>query len=373
MPASTGPQNILVEPVELKILGGNNAVKIFGAKKNSDSGGNTTDLLTLQKYYNDLYLSNMETVTVDGKTRFVITGDEAEGLEFTNSKAVRMLQQNALTFVTNQTYPINIIVKKHLSSEIYLSKTTDNTGADLNAALYSNATTYDISIFVKDTNGDIYQSLVSSNLNNPLSDVTKWKFVWKYLGDLVDYVKIANYLTTFNIANKLLQLNSSGLVNMNLLPNAYVVGEYRSLATSTTPSGFLVCDGAAISRTTYASLFAVIGTNFGVGNGSTTFNLPDFRGRVFGMAGQGSGLTNRTLGASVGTEAEALTTNHTAPHQHDVYPHAGYVGGTVQGASAGDVSTTVYLGKTSFTGGGQPHPNMQPTLFGGYIFIYTGV
>jgi microcystin-dependent protein len=47
--------------------------------------------------------------------------------------------------------------------------------------------------------------------------------------------------------------------------------------TDTPPSGFLLCNGDAVSRTTYANLFGVIGTTFGAGNGSTTFNLPDLR------------------------------------------------------------------------------------------------
>lgn len=50
------------------------------------------------------------------------------------------------------------------------------------------------------------------------------------------------------------------------------------MATNTTPTGYLKCNGAAVSRTTYASLFAVIGTTYGSGNGSTTFNVPDLRG-----------------------------------------------------------------------------------------------
>jgi microcystin-dependent protein len=56
-------------------------------------------------------------------------------------------------------------------------------------------------------------------------------------------------------------------------------GAMMDYAGATAPSGWLMCDGAAVSRTTYANLFAAIGTSYGVGNGSTTFNLPDFRGR----------------------------------------------------------------------------------------------
>lgn len=67
------------------------------------------------------------------------------------------------------------------------------------------------------------------------------------------------------------------------------VGSVIASAMNTTPNGYLICNGAAISRTTYAALFAVIGTMFGNGNGSTTFNLPDFRNRTLWGAGNNLG------------------------------------------------------------------------------------
>ena len=78
------------------------------------------------------------------------------------------------------------------------------------------------------------------------------------------------------------------------------------------PSGYLLCDGAAVSRSTYADLFAAIGTAYGAGNGTTTFNVPDMRGFV--PAGYKSGDANfGTLGGSAG----AATHTHTGPaHTH---------------------------------------------------------
>jgi len=58
------------------------------------------------------------------------------------------------------------------------------------------------------------------------------------------------------------------------------VGSYLLFAGKTLPTGYLLCNGAAVSRTTYAALFAVIGTTYGAGDGSTTFNLPNLDGRV---------------------------------------------------------------------------------------------
>lgn len=84
-------------------------------------------------------------------------------------------------------------------------------------------------------------------------------------------------------------------------------GDLKWSARPAAPAGWLLCDGAAISRTTYATLFAAIGTAFGAGDGSTTFNVPDLRGRAPIGAGAGTGLTNRTRGATLGEEAHRLT------------------------------------------------------------------
>lgn len=103
--------------------------------------------------------------------------------------------------------------------------------------------------------------------------------------------------------------------------SAVPVGSLMSYIGSTTPnSSWVLCNGSAISRTTYSSLFTVIGTTYGVGDGATTFNVPDLRGRVPVGFGQGTGLTNRTMAASGGSEA-------LASHNHSTLD-AGY-GSTV--------------------------------------------
>ena len=75
-------------------------------------------------------------------------------------------------------------------------------------------------------------------------------------------------------------------------------GMVNAFAGSTAPAGYLLCNGAAVSRTTYANLFAVIGTTYGAGNGTTTFNLPDLRGEFIRGFDAGRGVDNgRTLGS----------------------------------------------------------------------------
>ena len=93
-----------------------------------------------------------------------------------------------------------------------------------------------------------------------------------------------------------------------LLPAGMIV-QYGAAAA---PTGWLICDGTAVSRTTYATLFGIIGTTHGAGNGSTTFNLPDGRDRS--LRGKGSGTS---LGGTSGSDSVTLTLAQ-VDHQHTV-------------------------------------------------------
>lgn len=84
-------------------------------------------------------------------------------------------------------------------------------------------------------------------------------------------------------------------------------GSMAMFAGAAAPTGWLLCNGAAVSRTSNAALFAAIGTTFGAGDGSTTFNVPDLRGRAPIGAGTGPSLSARTLGATGGAETHQLT------------------------------------------------------------------
>jgi microcystin-dependent protein len=107
------------------------------------------------------------------------------------------------------------------------------------------------------------------------------------------------------------------------------VGQTVLWHTDTLPSGYLWANGEAVSRTTYAALFAIIGTTYGAGDGSTTFNLPDLCGRApFGsddmgaitlksrITNAGSGIVGTTLGASGGAESVTLTLAQSPAHTH---------------------------------------------------------
>lgn len=170
--------------------------------------------------------------------------------------------------------------------------------------------------------------------------------------------------------------------------------------------GWLVCDGRNVKRTAYKALFSAISDTFGAGDGSTTFTLPDLRGRVPAMTGTGPGLSNRRMGASTGTETHRLSTGEMPDHSHAgstsndgshthtssyyVYDRASaWACVYFSSPSNGECSNgnriidfnplTMNGGAHSHTvtinsaGSGSAHSNMQPTLFVGNFFIYSGV
>ncbi|MEQ8822745.1 MAG: tail fiber protein [Filomicrobium sp.] len=154
----------------------------------------------------------------------------------------------------------------------------------------------------------------------------------------------------------------------NAISGAFVqTGSIISWPHTTTPTGYLDCDGSAVSRTTYSELFDVIGTSYGSGDGSTTFNLPDYRGMIWRMWDNGAGVdpdaasrTDRgdgTTGDAVGTrQAEALKDhNHGITNLTGVTDNPGghqHGDGTLQAASAGTHSHTLNNIRNIGTGGG---------------------
>lgn len=113
------------------------------------------------------------------------------------------------------------------------------------------------------------------------------------------------YLKARNAANSgdinIVKVNASDAIEFASVPNIGVPpGVISPYGGSSAPANWLLCDGSAVSRTTYAALFAVVGTTFGVGDGSTTFNLPDLRQRFpLGKAASGTGSTLGGTGGNI--------------------------------------------------------------------------
>lgn len=130
---------------------------------------------------------------------------------------------------------------------------------------------------------------------------------------------------------------------------------------------WLYCNGQAVSRTDYSALFTMIGIQYGTGDGSTTFNVPDLRGRtVAGIDDSAARLTSTyfgvspTLGANGGSESHTLVAAELASHTHSITTRTGMASGA-GGIVQDNRSSTGGDATNANTGGDQPHKNVQPT------------
>ncbi len=173
---------------------------------------------------------------------------------------------------------------------------------------------------------------------------------------------------------------------MAILDSRLPTGSIKPFAGGTIPPGFLACDGSAVSRSAYAALFAAISTSFGPGDGSNTFNVPDFRGRVPIGSGQGPGLSNRPLGQGLGEEAHALSLSEMPAHNHGGGNHNHtithnnwfqYNQGSQTSWDTSSLPGPYTSDPTNFSGviigtqgADQPHNNMQPSLVCKFLIKY---
>jgi len=150
------------------------------------------------------------------------------------------------------------------------------------------------------------------------------------------------------------------LFYMPLSGTSVPAGTMLQTFCSSAPTGYLLCDGSAISRTTYANLFAAIGVTYGSGDSVTTFNLPDCRDKFILT----KGTTYSTLGATGGEITHSLTISEMPSHTHNgPISYSVAAGGTPNGWIGTNSSSGL---STTSTGGGVSHNNMPP-----YIVINT--
>lgn len=159
----------------------------------------------------------------------------------------------------------------------------------------------------------------------------------------------------------------------------YLVGEIKMYGGIQAPAGWFFCTGQTVSRTTYSGLFRVIGTLFGAGDGSTTFTLPDFRGRMPIGAGTGTaaGATAQTLGSQPttgagGEQTHTLSVAEMPSHEHD--PTARFLTPDVNDGSAAANGPASWGARTaevtSLTGGGGAHNILSPVSVVNFIIRY---
>lgn len=141
-------------------------------------------------------------------------------------------------------------------------------------------------------------------------------------------------------------------------------GAVLSYAGSTAPAGFLHCDGSAVSRTTYADLFAAIGEAHGSGDGSTTFNLPDYRGRFLRGWSNGSGndpdkstRTAMATGGATGDNVGSVQGHAFQTHTHIQNSHYHDIGAANAGGSIGYAQWA----NTGFSNGNDVNPTYSRT------------
>jgi len=207
-------------------------------------------------------------------------------------------------------------------------------------------------------------------------------------GNIVD-----NAVTQAKIANDAVgtaQLASTAVTTAKIADNAvtaaklssdaaFAAGMLMPFAGTSAPTGWLLAHGQAVSRETYAGLFAAISTTYGNGDGSTTFNLPDLRGRTVAgkddmggssanrLTDQSGGLNGDTLGDTGGEETHTLSVSEIPAHNHSTNGGSTSVNTSPYnrvGMGAGGILTGPTIQNT---GGGGAHNNVQPTIILNYI------
>ena len=233
------------------------------------------------------------------------------------------------------------------------------------------------------SDGNVFDVTGTTNVDALSTKPAGTIIVLRFTGAGLNLVHNATSLITFFgfdyrvIQNETITLMSLGSGNWQMIATS---GPHESAGTllptgvaadGDIPSGYLICDGAAVSRTTYAGLFAAIASTWGNGDGSTTFNVPDLRGRLaLGRDNMGASSANRVtasqadnVGQGAGAETHTLVTaempshGHASAgaHTHDVDVNS-VSGGTVDIAGSPNAADT-NVANAANSAGSHTHPN----------------
>lgn len=164
------------------------------------------------------------------------------------------------------------------------------------------------------------------------------------------------------------------------------IGEIKTFGFNFAPRNYAFCDGRSLNIAQNTALFSLIGTSYG-GNGTTTFRIPDLRGRVSNHQGSGPGLTPYTLGEQSGAETVSLLVANLPAHTHTLRADS-----VISSAASGSSPSSTFLANSARTsryvtgtansalngtaivsqGSGVAHENMQPYLALNYCIALTG-
>lgn len=222
---------------------------------------------------------------------------------------------------------------------------------------------------------------IGKKINHCLQNgIALWNATTTYAsGNMVTYSNDAWLCMTGNINSAPTLLNSNWVRVLKNSDSSLIgiVGEVRTIAHATVDTGWLLCDGAAVSRTTYANLFSRLGTLYGVGDGSTTFNLPDYRGYMLvGKLGVTptalttistnalNGSLANTLGAKMGKDTHVLTVGELP--SISIRDNLVMPGSTIEEAQP---SPNWDLNFRTI-GNNQPHNNLPPVAVVNYIIKF---
>lgn len=187
--------------------------------------------------------------------------------------------------------------------------------------------------------------------------------------DKIDFINAQAPALNDENLNKM-QDNIERAINAQVSGDTLPIGTVLPYTNETAPENWLVCNGSELDRTEYNHLFAIIGTTFGEGDGSTTFNLPNLKGRtIVGLDTEDNDFN--TIGKTIGEKAHTLTVAEMPEHTHKFRASTklGNDEGTITFGerTSGSIISGNYGNAIQKEGSSQSHNNIQPSLVAIYI------
>ena len=253
-----------------------------------------------------------------------------------------------------KSYAVLNKVSANAASDVVMMRVAGNTGVTLNrsSTLFQHVICDGASVYNVDQSDASFNTLQVSNAATFSSNVS----------------------VSGNVVAAEFYGGGSNITGIVALPTGAVL----PFAGASAPSGHLLCYGQAISRSTYSDLFTAIGTTYGVGDGSSTFNIPDLRGRAVAgqddmggssanrLTGQTGGVNGDTLGGTGGAETHTLSAAELAAHTHE-YSKGNVSGTNIAAGNALNANLGTSVSTAENTPSGGAHNNVQPTLILNYI------